>query len=297
MIAQNPKVCFLEPTKDNRYKIIGLEPEDDRALIITGDGVFEFFSNTIAEVVRKVPQDKFPKIKEEFTVFINKLPESMFLRALEFLRQVYKEHKAEGCIVYFYNKETGEYKEFVPKQEVAGAKVDYEIEPEIFRKFREEGFVIVGTIHSHPDFGASQSSTDKHDEDVIDGWHITMGKIVGNSPEYHCRWVFRGTTFPAKLDEIVDFEETKPEIPSEWLTQVSKKVYPTYQNHYAIQGSSQRQIGFNQGYNKGHNAWLDDIDDYDFRKTPTQIQRGQTVYLYTKEEDILEEIECTITIT
>lgn len=69
-----------------------------------------------------------------------------------------------------------EYVICCPKQKVSAAAVNYSImksQP----KDLNYNFMLVASIHSHPNFSAYHSSVDDHDEMDWDGLHVTLGYI------------------------------------------------------------------------------------------------------------------------
>lgn len=280
----NPPVKFIK--REGSDLVIENLNGDERALLIAGNGIFEYFKTGFGTVIRKLPKDRYPDISESMELSIAKLPEVMLKRALWFLREVYAKHSAEGAIVYFYNSEKKEYKEYVPKQEVAGASVEYNVPTEVYDAFRSEGFIVAGTIHSHPNFAAFQSGTDSKDEIAIDGWHITLGYITRPQPDYHCRWSFRGSIFDAKLEDIVEMGEEKIDYPAEWIESVSKKTY-TVPVWKGSQVGHSRQLP--------HYSWKDDGwgADWENWNQPSMLSKKETAFIFQNESTV-EETECIV---
>jgi len=100
------------------------------------------------------------------------LPVGLMLRAVLFFRKVFKRHHAESALLIFWSKEKQEFALVCPNQEVHYGGIHYNPDQSL------EGYLQVGTIHSHCDFSASHSHTDRHDEMDFDGLHITVGNLT-----------------------------------------------------------------------------------------------------------------------
>lgn len=80
-------------------------------------------------------------------------------------------------------------------------------------------FVLVGTIHSHCNADAFQSSTDETNEVTQDGLHITIGKINGPRLSLHARCYFQEWRFDISWEEIFGRSpEVLPELPEAFAT-------------------------------------------------------------------------------
>lgn len=103
-----------------------------------------------------------------------KLPPRHTWRIKQFFKEVVRMYHAEACTVLYYNREKDDWKIHVPKQRVSHGGVQYK---RVGATHLEgmEGYVPVGTIHSHCDFGAFHSGTDVGDEEHFDGLHVTFG--------------------------------------------------------------------------------------------------------------------------
>ena len=295
-----PPVKFLKK-EGNKIIIQDLEGAQ-RALLLAGNGIFEYFKTAFGTIIRELPKERYPEIKESCDLSIEKLPEEFLYRAHQFFRQVYKKHSSEANIVYFYHPETKEYKEYVPVQEVGGARVKYAIPDEVYKEFHDSGFIEAGTIHSHPDFKASQSSVDHNDEKVFDGWHITIGFVTRDKPEYHCRWMFRGTSFDAEIEDIVEFGRLKVDVPKEWIDKVAKPTpvvmgYGRGLTHQNV-NSGWYAGSFHEGYDDvEYNAayWAAKYPIEDHNKGMQDIFETEETMFFYWGEDMIQEVECTVT--
>lgn len=152
---------------------------------------------------------------------IHKVPWDLWKRTLAFLEWVYDEHKAEGLVKWYYNKETGEWVDWAPPQETSanGLSVSSTNEEETNRQRGElgDGFMLMGTVHSHAGVSASQSGTDREDElgEGVrkEGLHITVGRL-GGQYDLHSRVVFRNCQYNVDLADWFELPEEAGQIKS-----------------------------------------------------------------------------------
>jgi hypothetical protein len=136
-------------------------------------------------------EEKLWAVEPYITTELPKLPVELAYKALLFFRKVYNKHHGEAVVVIVYNQEKDHYALYCPEQDVSGGGVVYDrkFPKNGFDKdddpdwvaFAEAGYVEVGTIHSHCNFGAFHSGTDTGDEASFNGVHITFGHVVSKS--------------------------------------------------------------------------------------------------------------------
>lgn len=143
------------------------------ALILSKSGMLVRKKQGILDYL--IPVSNIPELSqiECFAKFnIEKIPISIFSIIISFLKEVNDKKHCECTILLDYNEELRKYKLYVPKQKCSFASSD-SIEAEI----PESGYTRLGTVHSHPTFGASHSSIDIGDENNESGLHITIGDL------------------------------------------------------------------------------------------------------------------------
>jgi len=123
-----------------------------------------------------------------------KLPPDIICRAYKFFGEVYKSHHSEAAVTLHYNPQDQTYYMHCPEQQVSHAAVHYDLDD------RFENYQLVGTIHSHCDFGAFHSGTDIHDELDQDGVHITLGHVNTKYFSASGSLVVNGTRFEVELE-------------------------------------------------------------------------------------------------
>lgn len=128
----------------------------------------------------------------------SRIPAHIMSQMVDFFSYVWDELKAEAELLLFYNEEIEDenerWKLFCPRQEVSGGSVDsdYTMQMDEF----PEGYQLVGTGHSHCNFGAHHSSIDDKDAKDFNGIHITVGHVDDDVPEFDCFVSVNGINFP-----------------------------------------------------------------------------------------------------
>jgi hypothetical protein len=172
------------------------------------------------------------KVKEQLalTSSFRKIPWEVIKEALTFFRAVYAKHKAEGIVLLGYDKAEERWFLIPVEQEVQGAHVDYKVNG-------SKG--AVGTIHSHPSFGAFYSGTDDHDDDQFDGIHIVLGQITEEIPKIEVSAVVNGNRFTFKPDQVIAGipRPKKEDKTHEWMDKfVKKKTYSPRKGYHTVKG-------------------------------------------------------------
>ena len=195
-----------------------------------------------------------------------KIPGVIIARSARFFKEVYQKYQSESELMLLYNAATGEYDLWCPTQEVSHGSVEYKVEKEIINS----EFKVVGTIHSHCDFGAFHSGTDTNDEIHRDGVHITIGHVNGERFSMVCSLVVNGNRCQIPCENAilgvssknreesqtenviyvssdnfytVDEEEAQKitpyleQIEKEWHPKVSKKSFQYYNNGVGFNGA------------------------------------------------------------
>lgn len=206
----------------------GAEVENPNGnFIIASNGIFIFNENpgyTIIKEAKKLP-GKFDEVKIETSFAFPTISYEIYRKALAFCRSIFKQHKSEANVLLVLSRdrsiEKQEYRIIIPKQRVTGASVKYEVNNSMLKK----GEYLAGSIHSHPDFGASQSSTDHADEIQFDGIHITLGHIMKQVPEIHQRLVLNNETYSKMKVDLINIipPADSYRVPKKWTDQVEKR--------------------------------------------------------------------------
>ena len=213
----------LEKAKDNYCYLVG------------SNGTFVKKENHVFSVIQHIHSGKgtisgLQEIEAKAFIRLPQIPEDIVKTILDFFSWCYNKYKAEGMVYLYYNSATKKYIVIPPKQEVSSGSVSYEIVPKA-----PEGFITVGTIHSHGSMGAFHSGTDDKDQTELDGIHITVSKAYSPFPEFDARLYVGGV--PYKVDEnrlMASLPKPKLSFPQEWENVVAeKKITPAIYNYPA----------------------------------------------------------------
>jgi proteasome lid subunit RPN8/RPN11 len=188
-------------------------PESGTYYVIAKNGIFLHKDTGIVKGLVKV--DRVPTLAElEPGIAMNlpKIPGEILYQALMFFRRVWYQYKGEAEVNILYRKADKKYKLVARKQEVSGGGVNYSprvdgqedpAELEFYSEQRRQGWLRVGTIHSHCDFGAFHSGTDTHDEAHQDGVHITCGHVNRKYFSMVASLVCNDNRFPVDPEEVI----------------------------------------------------------------------------------------------
>lgn len=237
-------------------------PDDDIMYIVCKEGIYLKKKLGIMESITPVKEVSIlNSVEMTATMHIKPIPGTQFAPVMDFFSKIYKEHRAEGIVLLFYNEEKNVYKIVPPAQEVSGAGVDYT------RAMTVEGYVMVGDIHSHANFSAFHSGTDDADEKSFDGLHITIGNngstdvsisasIVSNGQRFIVQPedYINGITLTVDIDEEVD----KPySTVYAWDVNLKKLVPRRSNKTYKVRRFDRRYISsVSKKYQKCPDAWM-----------------------------------------
>jgi hypothetical protein len=185
-------------------------PEDGNYFLVSGNGLWLHKDTGIVKAF--VPVDNISVLQdlnaEGFVqCSLPKIPFQHVWRIKTFFKNVVKEHRSEASTTLYFNKETNEFKVYVPKQRVSHGSVNYKREG-FTHADGMENFLCVGTIHSHCDFGAFHSGTDIGDEEDFDGLHCTFGH--NNLDEFSISASIAVNGFRMKVDPLDVLEGIEP---------------------------------------------------------------------------------------
>jgi len=234
-------------------------PSDDILYIVSKEGIFLKKKLGLFESMAPVDGISILNELESYAhMDIYQIPGKMFSQVLYFFIAVLKEYKGEANVIIHYNQTTGNYKFEIPEQKVAPAGTAYESEVSY------KNFVRLGTIHSHCNFSAFHSPTDKGDEATWDGLHITIGDIF--KPAFSCTAsiVANGTRFVVNPTDYVEGLE---------LTEVETITNPQYAAYLEREGKEipETMIKKTLGYKinvdaKGYPAkWMSSISKKEYK--------------------------------
>lgn len=184
------------------------------------------------------------------------LPGNLIGQAWAFFRAVYEQRRSEAMVDITWSREKG-YRLFVPRQQTTGTTVDAKRNPDHYRG------QIVGTIHSHCNFNAFHSGTDKHDAGGQDGLHMTIGHVLDDKLDIALMITTGKTTYDLELSDVTSDPISLQPFPRWWLSLVSDpkptastpKPRPAHRSSIIVSGSAPNQPAAPTTPNKP--VWLD----------------------------------------
>lgn len=220
----------------------GMElPPKGTYFVVAGNGIWMHKDTGICKCF--VPVDNISFLddldaKKCVLIDLPKIPAKLVWQIKKFFSLVVEQHASEAEVTLYFNKSTQEFKIHIPEQRVSHGSVRYKRLGTVHLDGLE-GFLRVGTIHSHCDFEAFHSHTDVSDEEDFDGVHITFGHNDKESFTISATVVvngYRELVEPAKiLDGIVQKNDNYYTIdqdlvnkdwlidPQNWLGNVNSK--------------------------------------------------------------------------
>jgi PRTRC genetic system protein A len=195
-------------------------PTDDICYIIGKDGIYLKKKLGMVESLIKVDNISILQPVEQYgKIHLPKIPGKLMAKVVGFFREAYDKYSGEAASILYFNEKTKQYKVVIPEQKVSGAAVDYEVDLEE----KMPNFRLVGTIHSHANFGAFHSGTDSADEKNFDGLHITVGNVKGSNGSFSLSTsiVINGTRFTVPDSDYIEnviHEEEKKEVTVQGVT-------------------------------------------------------------------------------
>lgn len=174
-----------------------LPSDQDIVYLIAGNGNFVLKNLAISRSLTKVDCiDQLPKLEPFGELNIPHIPKELLAQSLKFFKQIYETYKSEAGIRIFYNPNTKWYLLDVPKQKISGASVDWE------NSNPPQGFMYIGTLHSHVTMSAFHSGVDKGSEGKLDGIHVVFGHIDMDNPSVTAAVVINGNRFQLNEEGI-----------------------------------------------------------------------------------------------
>lgn len=161
--------------------------------------------------------------KGYFTYTAPKIPKKIVGEVLDFFRKVFEKDKTEAEVLLLFHSELKEFKVLVPWQICTGVSVDSLYDPTDV----PEGWIVIGSIHSHCDFSAFHSGTDTADASVFNGLHVTIGHVNRADPSWDVMVMINEEQFDfadeeavLELDDLDDY--TAPE---EWFSFIKEHLH------------------------------------------------------------------------
>jgi len=142
-------------------------------------------------------------------------------QVISFFRWASVTHDSEAMVlIYFTPDDGGKWAFIPPRQKVSKSRIEWKAPGPT-----PEGWIQLGSIHSHGTSSAGHSSIDDTDELdgnwCWDGIHITFGNFARDTAQLDisASVVIQGSRLMIKLEDVID---SSPEVqfPSEWINEV-----------------------------------------------------------------------------
>ena len=150
-----------------------MNPKDDICYIVAKNGLFVKKKLGIMESI--TPVNDIPTLEYEVTPYVKmrlpKIPKPIFCSIFSLFRKVYELYRTESTALLFYDEKKKKFKVGVPYQKVSFTGC------EVIKMGSPNGYITIGSVHSHCNFSAFHSGTDIIDEEYIEGLHITIGNV------------------------------------------------------------------------------------------------------------------------
>ena len=223
--------------------------------VLAKNGAYTVCKNELYTTINKATSFggvKLAEFAEATELTVPKIDRATYDFMVKLFMSVYKKYQSEVNVLLYYQSSTDKWFVRLPKQDVSGAHVTYELTDEDV--WYCDGAVVdcpddaecFGTCHSHASMGAFFSGTDDADDKTNIGYQIVIGKVNTSAVETKCRLAINGKNVDKKLEEVVsDITETFPEI--EVPAIVSKKVVTT-----TSYGVTNAYNTWEQQYNDGY---------------------------------------------
>jgi PRTRC genetic system protein A len=245
----------------------------------------------VAQIVIKESPEILPKVTERFVLNGKKIPMHMLTQFHDLARKNFDRIKSECSAYLTYNPDTDDWKLFIPEQHVSHTSVNHRLEAGAIK----HGYQAIGTIHSHCDFNAFHSGTDKHDMGKMPGLHITIGHVNTDHPDFDFALSVHDSAFTIKYDQIVDVERPLDKngyatAPDHWLrfikqgtapwgrTGVTTTYHQPYKNHTYHKPSPQpsrfpQNTYYQPATREQHWSEWWNADDYDWYQETGTVQQ------------------------
>lgn len=197
-------------------------PDDRIAYLLGRNGAFVTHRNavyTAAVPVAEVP--KLAAVKTRAQYHLPPMPPCETARILAFFRAADERWGSEAALLITYNRATEQFVLLAPPQDVSGGHCRYAI-PRVRELPR--GHLRVGTIHSHSSGSAYHSDTDVHDEEHMDGVHLTVGRVDCIAVEVVASLVVGGRRFTLDPTRVLGGLQCVGEVPDPTDAQLDRLI-------------------------------------------------------------------------
>ncbi len=147
----------------------GRKLPDETCYVLAGNGVFIHKTGIIDALVKVENCPILPDLTQFIRPNFPPIPAHFVSKIKMFFERITKERNTEANVLVYYNTLSKNFEIEVPQQFATKGSVVYS------KKLTKDGFLCIGSIHSHCDFSAFHSGVDIQDESHFDGLHVTFG--------------------------------------------------------------------------------------------------------------------------
>ncbi|GEM_PF-6674743 len=166
-------------------------PADGDYYIIARDGVYLHRSEGFITATVKVEQiSALAEVTRQAQLRLPPLDLRFVCYVVNFFRAIYHDIKTEAAVLVFWNPTNQTYRVAAPDQFVSIGSVNYD------KGLRYKDHLLIGSIHSHANFSAFHSGTDRCDEQYFDGLHVTIGHLDDKTHDISAEIAVNGNRFP-----------------------------------------------------------------------------------------------------
>jgi hypothetical protein len=198
---------------------------------VAENGVFTVHDTPLYLVVTRArgPLPGLLPESEQLRLRVPPLPRTMVEEVLAFFEGVYHRHGGEAVVVLFYDDPRRSFRIVAPPQTVPGRRrhdgrwlADHAVRYGPVE--RPDGFLRLGTIHSHADLPAYASADDCHDEQYEDGLHLVFGSLHVAVPTVSAAFVSNGVRFLLDPADVLEaWERPARAARPDWMAQVRRE--------------------------------------------------------------------------
>lgn len=168
--------------------------------VLSGEGTFLYRTGPVFTTFTETEgMAGLGEVEGEVLYQFSPIPARLAEQVIGFFQWAEVTYGTEAIVLMYYNATKKEWRIECPKQKVSMGAADYEVPNS------PEGFVRLGTWHSHGSMSAYHSSVDHHDEVNDDGLHITSGNLSG-TPNFKssisCSIMMSGTRYSLDANAV-----------------------------------------------------------------------------------------------
>lgn len=178
---------------------------------VAENGLFQVRNTALYRAVTRAPgplpglQPEYERLQLDFPP----LPTRLLQDVIAFFAEVYRRYAGEAVVILFYRVETREHRVGVPPQTLPGRRQfdgNWRAHHALYygHATRPNGFLRLGTIHSHADLPAYSSAVDCADEQFEDGLHVVFGDFHRRNLSRCASFVVNGVRFPLRPVDVLE---------------------------------------------------------------------------------------------